>query len=362
METRILGRTGLEVKVLGLGTIPIIQVPKEKAVRIIHRALDKGLNYIDTARGYRDAEEKVGEVMKKRRDECYLATKVNRRDRKAAQEDLATSLKNLKTDHLDFWLLHDVSNPEIYQKVMSRSGAFPVAQAAKKAGKTRFIGISSHSLEVLVEAIKSDQFDLILTCYNVMERGPEKKVIPLAKKHNIAVAVMKPNGGGIPFRLFRRTGKRLGRKSASNLTPKDTLTYVLSNPDVGVVLNGPKLLKELEENIRIAETYHPFTKPQRQRLIDYVDSLHTSEAICINCQYCQPCPAKIPIPQIQQMLDASRRAPWEWWELNREYHKLKRDVDDCVECGRCERVCPVHLPVVERLRKAKESLGRKVEV
>jgi predicted aldo/keto reductase-like oxidoreductase len=364
IETTTLGRTGIEVGRLGLGTGQLGGGPKAKAVRLIHRALDHGVNYIDTARLYGDAEEKVGEVMRTRRGDCCLATKVQSRDAKAAEKDLATSLRTLGVDHVDIWLLHDISNRAAYEQVMGKGGSFAVAQKAKKAGKTRFIGITSHSMTVAAAAIRTDEFDVIMVPYNVMAREPETKVIPLAKKHDLGMVAMKANGGGIPFRLFRRTGKSLGRRRRGNLTVQDTLTYVLSNPDLHVALQGTSLIKELEENIRVAETYRPFTVRQRERLIQYADSLHMSDDYCINCGYCLPCPAGIPIPKIQQMFDLTRQGPWLWWEphdraeLREEYLKIRRDASHCLSCGRCERMCPARLPVTDRLRQAKETFSK----
>lgn len=144
MQKRRLGRTELDVSVIGFGGIKLPGVQKDDAVSIINRALDLGINFIDTARNYGDSEEKIGHVLKDRRDECCIATKTANRESSGLMQELETSLKNLQTDVIDLYQLHSVSDSETYNEVMSSGGALEGAKKAQSQGKVRHIGISIH--------------------------------------------------------------------------------------------------------------------------------------------------------------------------------------------------------------------------
>ncbi len=134
MQKRRLGRTNLYTSVIGFGGIKLPSVNKDDAIKIINRAIDLGVNFIDTARGYGDSEEKIGLAIKDRRAECIIATKTASRDANGAMKELELSLKNLQIDHIDLYQLHTVSDSETFEKVMSRNGAL---EAVKKGTFSR---------------------------------------------------------------------------------------------------------------------------------------------------------------------------------------------------------------------------------
>ncbi len=127
MEYRRLGRTDLQVSVIGFGTIKFPEVEKDEAVKAINRALDFGINYIDTARAYKDCESKIGAAIRDRRDECIIATKTVTRDASGARKDLETSLRELGTDKIDVWLIHSVSDGNMFKQVMAPGGSLEAA-------------------------------------------------------------------------------------------------------------------------------------------------------------------------------------------------------------------------------------------
>jgi len=357
LETRILGRTGLEVTRIGLGTIPIIRVTFDRAIKIINAALDGGINYIDTASRYQTSEEKIGEVMKKRRKECYLATKVRDRSGKSVKEEIRRSFKLLQTDYIDVFQLHDVSTWQDWEEVMAPGGAYEELLRLRDRKKIGFIGITGHNMEVLKEAIKSDKFDTILCAYNVLTPEPADEVIPLAKKHNIGVINMKTNAGGIPHRYVIFKGKS---KRPSRITIEDTMRWAMSNPDIDCFLCGPKLVKEIKEDIRIAKRFKPMTEKQRQKLLEYVAQLQPDRKFCQDCGYCEPCPAGIPIRKIMTLYDKAIRVSYQWPLWRKEYKKFKKDFADCLDCGKCEEKCPQKLPIRQRLKEAKQRLDKPV--
>ena len=171
MQKKILGRTGLNVSIIGFGAIKLPGVPADDAVKIINRALDLGVNYIDTARNYRDSEEKIGRVLKDRRADCFIATKTTARDASGLMDDLETSLRNLQTDKIDVYQLHSVSDGDTYKKVMAPGGALEGAKKAKAQGKIDHIGISIHrDLETMKAVIKSDEFETLMVTYSLLDQ------------------------------------------------------------------------------------------------------------------------------------------------------------------------------------------------
>jgi aryl-alcohol dehydrogenase-like predicted oxidoreductase len=157
MKTVRLGKTGLEVSRVGMGGIPIQRPPLDEAVRVIQRALDLGVNFIDTAYSYGAgmSEERIGKAIAGRREQVILATKGGWRDKATVMEHIERSRQRLKTDYIDLWQLHGVNSLEGYEGVLKPGGALEGAQEALKAGTIRHIGLSSHSPDVARAAIAS---------------------------------------------------------------------------------------------------------------------------------------------------------------------------------------------------------------
>jgi len=151
MHRRRLGRTGLQVSVVGFGGIPIIALSREKAEKVVRYAYEKGVNYFDTARAYGDSEEKMGAALKDVRDEVVLATKTHQRTKEAAaRAGLKQSLRNLQTDRIDLVQLHGIDSEQLLKKAMSSEGALSALEEAKAQGKIDHIGISGHNPYVLL--------------------------------------------------------------------------------------------------------------------------------------------------------------------------------------------------------------------
>ena len=157
MQRRRLGRTGLEVSILGLGGFHLLEISTASAHAIIHRYLDSGGNYVETAPQYGagESERKIGPIMALRRDDCILATKCHTRDAESASRSIDHSLSLLQTDYVDLLFMHHVQSLDELERILADDGALRAAEAARDAGKTRFIGISNHGHpEVVIEALK----------------------------------------------------------------------------------------------------------------------------------------------------------------------------------------------------------------
>ena len=161
MERRILGKTGLEVSILGQGGFHLLELTPAEAYTLVNRYLDAGGNYIETAAEYGDgdSERKIGPVMAERRQDCVLASKCHAREESAAGQFIVRSLENLQTDHLDILFMHHVQSNEELQRLLAPDGALRAAEKAKEQGKLRFIGITNHGHpQVLMQAFKGISF------------------------------------------------------------------------------------------------------------------------------------------------------------------------------------------------------------
>ncbi len=330
MEHKILGKTGLEVSIMGLGGIPIQSVSFGEAQRVVERALDLGVTFIDTARSYTNSEEKIGQVMKRRRGECILASKVFRRSKKEAEEDINTSLRNLKTDMIDLYQLHDVSRERDYERIFGPNGALEAVKKAREQGKIRFIGVSGHRQELLLRLIKTGEFDTVQLPVNAADLDIAKAVTPVAREMNLGIIGMKAFAGG----NFKDV--------------KVALRFALDQ-DVSVVIPGMKKVSEVEENIGIANSFKPLTDEEREVLLEEAKQLGAN--FCRQCGYCQPCPEGVDIPKIL-LLERYYSRYWLKDVATEQYRKLDVKADSCVECGECEEKCPYQLPVRELLKEA----------
>jgi predicted aldo/keto reductase-like oxidoreductase len=355
MVKRLLGRTGLEVSRLGYGAIKLPGVSEEEAVALVNRAIDLGVNFIDTARCYGDSEAKLGRAMAKRRDEVVLASKVIRGSRQEAEEDIATSLKMLQTDWIDLYQIHDVSMRQKYERVTGPGGALEALRAARDKRQVRFIGVSGHNLDVLLEAAETGWFDTIQVAYNLANTAPAERLLPRARELDIGIINMKPLGGGNlpkPVDLAGKDGAEY------QVTAAACLRFIMTNPDVTVVIPGMRAMREVEENVSTAERFVPMTAEEARRLTEMASSL--GKGFCQACDYCQPCEAEISISGILRTLGFRKRFQGDWdfqYRMRRQYAAFKKTADDCLDCGKCEERCPFKLPIREMLREAKAMLA-----
>lgn len=194
MEYTTLGKTGLKISRLGFGGIPIQRIDADGTKALFDVLEGYGINYVDTARGYTVSEEYIGYAIKGRREKFILATKSMARTKEAMAADIETSLKNLGTDYIDLYQIHNAS-PDQLKTVMAAGGALEALYEAKKAGKIGHIGLTSHSVETFKLALTLDWVETFMFPYNIVETEVEPLIEECAKK-NIAFIAMKPLAGG----------------------------------------------------------------------------------------------------------------------------------------------------------------------
>ena len=354
MQYRRLGRTELQVSVIGFGGIKLPNVEQAEADIALNRALDLGINYIDTARSYRDSERKIGRGIGHRRGEFYLATKTEARDAQGAERDLEMSLNELRIDGIDVYQLHNVSTEEAYRQIMAKGGALETVLNAKDQEIVSHVGITIHrALPVMRSAIESGAFETIVLAYSPIDQeNVQAEIIPMAQEHDIGVVIMKPLSGGMLV-TPRAVGEEL---IGPDTIVQGSLWYVISNDAVSVTIPGMTCVREVEENAEVGTFESKMSRRQMYQLRQQIGELGQEfkyGQVCLRCGYCQPCPNEVPIPEIFRGTDMYLNYPEELRYLGLElYQSLEVKADECMECGECLANCPADLDIPERLNTA----------
>jgi aryl-alcohol dehydrogenase-like predicted oxidoreductase len=287
MPTRNLGRTGYRVGVFSLGGQAAIEQPHnfDEAAAIVERALDLGVNYIDTAAFYGGglSQRYIGQVMKRRRSEAFLATKSHDRTRDGALRHLEESLRSLQTDHLDLWQVHNLSRREQVEQIFSPGGAMEAFRQAREQKIVRYLGVTGHAdPEVLAEAIRRFPFDTILMALNAADKHHLSFIdhlLPLAVEKQMGIIGMKvPARGRIlsswtPPPPAEQGGFEGVARSRGTINMREALHYVLSLP-VSTVIIGCDSVAQLEENVRLARGFTPLNDAQMAALVARTQPIH----------------------------------------------------------------------------------------
>jgi uncharacterized protein len=263
MPWRALGRTGHRVRIFSLGGQALLEQPgnEEVAAAIVNRAIDLGVNYLDTARRYGSgtSEGYLGRVLATRRREVFLASKTRERGYDGAMRNLEESLAALKTDHLDLWQCHNVMTDADLEQMFAKDGVVRAMEKARAEKVVRFAGITGHyDPHVLRRGIERYPFDTILMALNAADRARAsfiEHLLPTAAEKGMGIIGMKIPARG---RLLRPDGVA---------TMKDAMSYVLTLP-VSTVIVGVDSVAELEENVAIARGFTPLDGAGMKRLED----------------------------------------------------------------------------------------------
>ncbi|MBT4286115.1 MAG: aldo/keto reductase [Deltaproteobacteria bacterium] len=273
MEKRNLGKTGLELTLMGMGGFHFIETPKKEVELLLNTYLDKGGNYIETAADYGDglSEQKVGLSVAHRRKDFILTSKCMQRTEEGATESLNRSLKYLKTDYLDLFFMHAVQSKAEVDQIHSADGAFQAALAAQKEGKIRFIAISGHGQpDALEYAINQADYDVLMTGFNYYDRfnfpTAEGSLLQTCLKKNMGVLGMKALADGYLFKSF-----------------ETAIRYTLSLPIASLVL-GANTLEYLEQDLKVINDFKPLSETEKEAL--YFKAPELGDYVCRQCGKC----------------------------------------------------------------------------
>jgi predicted aldo/keto reductase-like oxidoreductase len=271
LARRVLGRTKEKVTILGLGTAPVGEGPVdvEEGIKIFGAAIDRGVNYIDTARIYGNAEEILGHLIPKRRDKLFVVTKVSTHTADEAEKSLAESMRRLKTDYIDLVHIHSIGSKDI-DRVLANDGVLNFLLKQKEKGKIRFIGTSGHNRPAnFVRMIQTDQIDVIMCVMNYADRNIynfESIVLPEARKRNVGCVAMKVyvgiKGG------FRNHRKGYVGCVTEPANMPHAISYALDLEGVSVAVVGPYTLEHSIQNVGFAKKYKPLSKEQHTALME----------------------------------------------------------------------------------------------
>lgn len=332
MQKRVLGRTGLEVSAIGCGGIPIRRAEIPEAVRVLQKAVDLGINYFDTARGYEGSETRVGLAFQGRRDKVIIASK-SRGSTEDMLQRIEESLKALRTDYIDIYEVHGAGgSSDTLEKALASGGPLEGIEKAKQQGKVRFTGMSGHRPDILAQAIKTGRVGVILVPFNFVNDLPAKELFPVAKEYNVGVTIMKPIGGS----LFQH--------------PDLCLRWILEHDAVSTICVGMWKESEMEQNAAVGRNPRPLNDEEREWL--RLERLRWERCYCRLCYTCNPCPLDVPVRSLiivdldYRRLGLKTQMDWglkEWLEA----------VKKCETCEVCQVKCAYDMPIRELMLDAR---------
>ncbi len=384
MLYRKLGKTGLEVSILGFGAmrLPIVGgirqsieafdpakvVDEKEAVRMIRYAVEKGINYFDTAFIYHMGHSEVilGKGLKDFRDKVAIATKLPLmviQDSSDFQKTFDKQLERLGTDYIDIYLAHGLNRH--HWNRLREMGMLEFMERVKSEGRARHIGFSFHDdAQMFKEIVDSHDWELCQIQYNYFDEDYQagRTGLEYAASKGLGVVIMEPIRGGkladpVPAKVRALWNTAAVKRSAAEWA----LRWVWNYPEVSLLLSGMSNMEQLMENIRIAEEGRPGSLTREElALIDKVKVVYR-EAVqvgCTGCGYCMPCEQGVNIPEIFSMYNDQYIFGDK--DLSSVFYGTfltpEQQASSCTECGACEEKCPQQIPIRDELKKAHESL------
>ncbi|MGH4052889.1 MAG: aldo/keto reductase [Clostridium sp.] len=376
MEYREFGKCGFKVSTLGFGCmrLPILngddkQIDEEKSISLIRYAIDNGVTYVDTAYPYHkgSSEILVGKALKDDyREKVKLATKLPvwlAHTYEDFDKFLDEQLEKLQTDHIDMYLLHAL-NKERWDELL-KLDIFKFVKKALSDGRIKQIGFSFHGkLESFKEIIDGYDWDFCQIQYNFLDDYDQAGTegLEYAAKKGMAIVIMEPLKGGRLAKNPPISVKEEWNKSEVKKTPAEwALRWVFNHPEVTTVLSGMNSMEQIIENMKTADTALANSLSERDlELISNVKRQYNEliKVQCTACNYCTPCPAGVDIPKNFALLnDAAMYDEYEAQSKSYNNLELKQRAISCVECGKCEELCPQHLEIRKHLKQVNLAMN-----
>jgi predicted aldo/keto reductase-like oxidoreductase len=334
-----LGKSGLEVTRIGFGGIPIQRLGEQQAINVLRRALDGGLNWVDTATGYGTSEERIGKAIKKySRSDVLVFTKGPGRDPETLREQIELSFRRLQTDYIDLYQFHIVADRHTWQ-TMQDNGTFDLVREYRAKGKILHIGASAHNRQAAQAVIEHPEIEVLQFPFNFIVEDEGREIVNACRAKDIGFIAMKPLGGGA-----------LQDASAC-------IRYLLAIPDI-VADPGFEHIEEVDEVLSLWKEGAPLSEENRQTIERLRRELGTR--FCRRCGYCQPCPQGVQIVSLMTMETLVKRFPAD--RLSEPWIAgAAESIEKCIECEECEEKCPYKLSIVEEIRRGAEAFQRALQ-
>ena len=320
-----LGKTELMVTSTAMGCLPVQRCDEDYAVRLLRAAYEGGINYFDTANAYTDSEKKIGLALSGVRDKIVISTKSAARDKAGVLAHIENSLRMMKTDHIDLFQFHQVTE---VPDPNDPNGAYAGALEAKERGWIRHIGVTSHRVNIAEDCIASGLFETLQFPFSYISSERDLALAQKCKEADMGFIAMKGLAGGM---LNNARACHAFMKSHDNVVP----------------IWGIQKLEELEQWLALAEEdpdldeeLSAFIRQERQEL---------SGSFCRSCGYCMPCPAGIEIFNCARMNMLLRRSPWQQYMTDAWREKMEK-INDCIGCHSCSSRCPYQLDTPNLLK------------
>lgn len=325
MEKMRLGKTGLMVTKMGMGCLPVQRCDDDYAVKLLRAAYEGGINYFDTANSYTDSEKKIGLALSDVRDKIIISTKSESRDKKGVLEHIENSLRTMKTDYIDLFQFHQA--PEV-PDINDPNGAFAGALEAKKRGWIGHIGITTHSIDVAEECIKTGNFETLQFPFSYISSERDLALAAKCREADMGYIAMKGLAGGM-------------------LTNARACAAFMNSYDNVVPIWGIQKLEELQQWLELAEE-EPQMDDELAKFIEK-ERKELAGSFCRSCGYCMPCTVGIEIRNCARMNMLLRRSPWQQY-MTDEWHEKMEKIEDCIGCGKCSSRCPYNLDTPNLLK------------
>ena len=339
MYYKILGKTGLKVSELGFGGLQIPKLNEKEAIKLVREAYNLGINLFDTAHAYQNSEKILGKALKGIRDKVIISSKSLKTNKKEFINEFEKSLKHLNTDYIDIFLFHCISKNKEFNKLIHNSVVEALLKEKQK-GKLKFIGFSCHNPKVINKYFNISEFSILMIPVNLVETEfIEDKSFYKVLADNIGILGMKPLGGG--------------RIKDIELCFKYLRQYDRIIPIVGM-----KNIFELKENIEFITSKKSLSDNDIERVNRIREEL--GNKFCRSCSYCMPCPQGINIPRVNFLKISYNHYNIKKF-LTPERTEAVKKVNECLECGKCEKKCPYSLNIVKILKENRDFYFKKLK-
>ena len=378
MEQRKYGKQPWSVGIFGMGCLRVPQtkdeagntvIDREPATALVRRAIDRGVNYLDTAALYQDGDNEawLGEALRDGyREKVKLVTKLPLwllSEEADIERTFEEECRRLNTDFIDVYLLHSMCRE--YWDIAKKFHALDHLVALREQGRIGAIGFSFHDgPDIFREMVDAFDWDMCQLQLNILDVHKQATIEGLryAAKKGLAVVIMEPLQGGRLATVPDYVQKIYDQWPERRSPVEWAMRYLYSMPEVTCILSGVSTVEQLDDNLRIFESARANVMTKGElAIVDQVRAAFESHMAvgCTACGYCQPCPKTVDIPAVFARWNGAA-VFGEWEKMRDRFARLEKaghGPSACIACGKCQSHCPQHLPIIQKLQEAKAALG-----